>query len=263
MSLALIVSRLEKAVSNRVKVLSSVLFGAIGPVGVDTVMTLLYGSNASSWVKGIALMLELALPSVIIYLLWSEIRQLHNSALIDPLSGLYNRRGGNDILFSQLRNAFYQRRNRKHVAIAVAFIDIDYFKKINDTFGHAIGDQVIQKLSQIIRTVFPRITDVCVRQGGDEFVVMLPQHATATKQKMDELVRLVSESLNFVDGQHVGVTLSIGIASGYISRNEDLWGDELAAVFTRADQALYLVKTGGRNGTKILREMPPDSLMFG
>ncbi len=216
----------------------------------------------------IILTIELLLPSAMLFLLWKEIYQLNEQAVIDPLTRLLNRRGGEDALKRELSAIFRQFNEKERlespgIKVAVAFIDVDHLKKINDSHGHQAGDKVIQAVGEVLRTVFPRGIDIVMRQGGDEFLVMVPQmQASELKKKLEDctngkrcLLDAIANSEEIKQLTHgAGVTLSIGIASGIIPLEERKWGEVLSAITRRADAALYATKGSGRNGIRIMRE---------
>lgn len=247
---------LEKTVSIRTKKWITVVFGLLLPLLLDYVVV---QNNLAIWIKVLVLAVEFFSPALIIIFLWDEVGRLQKSALIDPLSGLYNRRGGEDMLAIELGMIFRQTSFREKVKVSIVAIDIDSFKQINDRFGHDVGDMVIRELSRILFEVFSRAMDVRVRLGGDEFMLLLPQTtATATKQKMEEVARLLLLSPEIMKYDGLKVTLSVGVASGFASYNTTIHGHGLTRVFKHADQALYFVKENGRNAIRILRESTED-----
>jgi diguanylate cyclase (GGDEF)-like protein len=153
-------------------------------------------------------------------------------ASTDSLTGLYNRRKFSE-LYSSSQVTMEQRDNE----MALIILDIDYFKKINDTFGHSIGDGVLIQISHALLKNLRNIDIVC-RWGGEEFVVLLPavdvKHAIFLAEKL-------RESIEILEIDMVGkVTASFGVTQVNM-------GDELEVVIERADKALYEAKTSGRN----------------
>ena len=136
------------------------------------------------------------------------------------------------------------RHDAAPAALAVALIDIDNFKKLNDTLGHAAGDTALHKLAQQVREQL-RPRDTVARFGGEEFVVLLPDLATAEAQQvLSRLQRQLTASLFMHDNQEVFVTFSAGVTT--------LRGDEpLELALERADEALYEAKHSGKNRTCI------------
>jgi diguanylate cyclase (GGDEF)-like protein len=155
----------------------------------------------------------------------------------DPLTGLSNRRGLERQLLGCCRMA-----KRRGLPVAIAAIDIDFFKQINDTRGHPEGDRVLRQLATIMRST-ARETDTVARLGGDEFVVILPDSDWRGARIFAERLRDTVQSASFgPPGGGIRVTLSIGVAVG--ERPEDLEPDLLMVA---ADEALYDAKEAGRD----------------
>jgi len=154
----------------------------------------------------------------------------------DFLTGLPNRK----LLAEQLARAMrLAKRNKKQAALL--FIDLDNFKKINDSMGHSIGDQLLQSVAKrFVESV--RITDSVFRQGGDEFVILLTEieHRDDAVQVAEKLIAAFALP-HKISGGEVVITLSIGV-SVY---PDD--GHDVATAFDHADRAMYHVKTNGRN----------------
>lgn len=159
-------------------------------------------------------------------------RILHALAATDTLTGLPNRRALHDVLQAGLSRA-----RQTGQPLAVALIDIDLFKVINDTHGHAAGDDVLRKISQVMRTEL-RQTDWLGRWGGEEFLLCLPDTTMSAATDLSERLRLAVQLHGFGHGQPV--TVSIGLA-------EVLGEDFLEQLLQRADGALYRAKAHGRN----------------
>lgn len=126
--------------------------------------------------------------------------------------------------------------------LSIIVLDIDFFKKINDSKGHPAGDLVLKELSQIISTKVVRAHDFFARYGGEEFVIMLVSAPIKAASEVAERIRATIEQHHFEsDGQKIPVTISCGVAA---RKPEELnWED----LFKRADQALYQSKQNGRN----------------
>ena len=157
---------------------------------------------------------------------------LKRKSELDALTGIYNR----DV-FSNL----LEMSNDKQVALLL--IDIDHFKEVNDTYGHIVGDRVLQKVAQQLKGAF-RQSDFPCRIGGDEFAVLM----TGADSSMEPIITSKIEAIRTAlcdtsDGLPV-TTLSIGIAFGPL--DEDV--DEDETLYKHADEALYVVKEAGRNG---------------
>ncbi|MFL5754762.1 MAG: diguanylate cyclase, partial [Chloroflexota bacterium] len=177
------------------------------------------------------------------------LQQTHERATIDRLTGVSNRQTLIGTLFAEL-----ERSNRYHRPFSLAFVDIDHFKAVNDTYGHAAGDVVLRGVAQTIRQNL-RGSDTMGRYGGEEFMLLLsetnPDEATALTEKLRVLV---SRQRFAVDGnQALQVTISIGIAGGV---GRDLRVDDL---IRDADAAMYSAKSLGRNQTYVFAEPDEDA----
>lgn len=163
--------------------------------------------------------------------------RLSTQAISDPLTGLYNRRYLADFIEREL-----SRTRRGGNKIVFAMIDIDHFKRVNDTFGHEAGDEVLRTLSAFLRTQI-RHEDLAFRYGGEEFLLVLP---CATLDGIAGRIEQIREGINAVAIEHLGkalpaITLSIGVA---VFPDH---GDSADSVIRCADAALYLAKEGGRD----------------
>jgi diguanylate cyclase (GGDEF)-like protein len=158
-------------------------------------------------------------------------------ATTDFLTGMLNRRE----LFVRADQEFERARRYRH-DLALMMIDIDHFKKVNDTFGHLVGDQVLRTLSRICQKQM-RHVDVLGRYGGEEILILMPEtdqgHAIAAAERLrNEIDAMVVETEN---GQ-VKVTVSIGLTSYQYGR-----GMNLEMMISHADNALFAAKSAGRN----------------
>lgn len=155
-------------------------------------------------------------------------RELETMANRDPLTGLSNRRAFEQCLSTEIELA-----RSKHYPLSIIYFDVDYFKNINDDYGHAAGDQVLQRLAQVIDARL-RTSDLFCRIGGDEFVIALPHtDACGGRQLAVRLGTIVSE-LAF-DTVPQSVTVSFGVVA-----LED--GDDISRVIDRADRAMLAFK---------------------
>ncbi|WP_395345715.1 diguanylate cyclase [Ningiella sp. W23] len=155
---------------------------------------------------------------------------------VDGLTRLYNRRYWQERFEREYKLSL---RNKKPISVLI--LDIDHFKKVNDTHGHQAGDKVIQSLAMLIRKA-TRETDICGRYGGEEFVVLLPDTTAETAKIVGERIRKVSERYVVThDETEINFTISAGIAEFNAVYNTPLQWLEAA------DQALYKAKEGGRN----------------
>jgi diguanylate cyclase (GGDEF)-like protein/PAS domain S-box-containing protein len=162
--------------------------------------------------------------------------QLQETAITDFLTKLYNRQG-----FFEIGQHEFQRFLRSARPLSLIAIDIDGFKAINDTFGHAAGDQVLILLGQRL-IVHLRKADVMARYGGDEFMVLLPETDLATALKIvKRLNRAMAEAPFQIGDQSIYLTISQGVSQA-AKGLQDLNG-----LIKQADEALYLAKAAGRN----------------
>jgi diguanylate cyclase (GGDEF)-like protein len=162
---------------------------------------------------------------------------LRELAITDSLTGLPNRRAVNDLGARQLRGA------RRHgFSFQVVMADLDYFKQVNDKYGHDAGDRVLKKFAQILKDV-SKDADLCGRMGGEEFLLILSHASVEEAANVVERVRAQIESTEFIfGGQRVTVTASFGIAD--LEKQQEA---DFTRLIARADKALYAAKRLGRN----------------
>jgi diguanylate cyclase (GGDEF)-like protein len=161
-------------------------------------------------------------------------KELYQECITDPLTRLYNRSYMKDFLNKKIKES-----QRNAYPLSVAMVDIDHFKKINDTYGHLIGDCVLQELSNFLKKYF-RGSDIVSRYGGEEIFIIMP---FATREdackKMEDIRKLVEKHL-FCDKKRIHITISVGIGSYKPGMNmEDL--------IKEADENVYKAKNTGRN----------------
>jgi len=162
--------------------------------------------------------------------------QLAEKAEKDALTGAFNK----GALLQRGPEAM-KRADVLKEPLSVLTFDIDHFKKINDTYGHATGDYVLREMSAIVRKKLIRSNDYFARSGGEEFVLILNGAPQKNAMEVAERVRATIQSASFVnDGKLIPVTISIGVAT----RNAEMEWDEF---LDRADRALYQSKQNGRN----------------
>ncbi len=167
---------------------------------------------------------------------------LRELSIKDGLTGLYNYRFFREILSEQ-----YNLAKRFRFPLSCIMIDIDFFKAVNDTYGHHAGDAVLSQLADILRHNV-RDADKAVRYGGEEFVVMLPYTDSGDAYIKAERLRQVVSKFPFIAGKdRVNVTISLGIAT--YADNKNIKRAEQLVVY--ADKALYQAKQRGRNQTVI------------
>jgi diguanylate cyclase (GGDEF)-like protein len=166
-------------------------------------------------------------------------KELENAAYIDALTGLYNRKH-----FTELANVDIERSLRLNQPIYTAMLDLDFFKKINDTHGHAAGDQILKATAGIIRHTI-RSYDLVGRYGGEEFVLLITNLDIKEACHMVERIRENMENnVTSYEDISMKVTCSIGLAK--FTEN-----DTLETSLKKADEALYAAKNSGRNLVKM------------
>jgi diguanylate cyclase (GGDEF)-like protein/PAS domain S-box-containing protein len=179
---------------------------------------------------GLAAQAALALENARLY---AEVQRL---AIVDELTGLYNRRG-----FYELGRRELDRAIRFGYPLAMLFIDIDHFKQFNDLYSYATGDRVLRMLGEHLR-IQVREIDLIGRYGGEEFVVLLPQTSAEESGAVAERIRKEVEGMRVVTGQGEDlITVSIGVCQ----KTADL--HDLEALVDRAGQVVHHAKNNGRN----------------
>jgi diguanylate cyclase (GGDEF)-like protein/PAS domain S-box-containing protein len=162
-------------------------------------------------------------------------QELIDAALTDPLTGLHNRRG-----LEGRAEAFHFRPGGAPVTQVWIMVDIDHFKRVNDTYGHEAGDEVLKAVAEALRST-ARGADIVARFGGEEFVLVLPDTSAELAVRIAERLRLAIEALSTnVEGQVIRVTASFGVAQRAAQEGQ-------LEVLERADAALYSSKKDGRN----------------
>ena len=162
--------------------------------------------------------------------------KLQQQAIHDPLTGLYNRRFLEETLSRELAQA-----RRANEPMSLAMLDIDHFKKINDTYGHAVGDLFLMALGDLLENK-TRAGDVACRFGGEEFIVVMPgAPLEVAANRINEFRQCFSAVKIDVAGKSVSVTFSAGVA-GF-----PLHGADDKSIIAEADRALYAAKEAGRN----------------
>jgi two-component system cell cycle response regulator len=166
-----------------------------------------------------------------------KVQQSIELALFDPLTGLNNRRFMENHLATMLDNARVRR-----APLTLMILDIDHFKRVNDTYGHDCGDEVLKSFADRLRGII-RGGDLLCRLGGEEFVIVMPGVNVHAAARIAERARLAIQQEQFVvdkSGRMIPVTVSIGLAE------RDAEGDA-GSLYRRADRALYRAKNEGRN----------------
>ena len=165
----------------------------------------------------------------------AELERLANT---DYLTNLYNRRS-----FFHVAEVEYVEAIRNGNPISITLIDLDFFKQVNDTYGHLVGDQVLVHIAKLIR-VYSRIRDVAARYGGEEFIIL---HPSIGRQEafliVDRIRKGVEQTPFLLDGNEIDVTLSAGVVDTHACTD----CAQIDDVLKLADKALYRAKDAGRN----------------
>jgi diguanylate cyclase (GGDEF)-like protein len=161
-----------------------------------------------------------------------EARELAGQAHTDPLTGALNRQGLREALLKRL-----QATGHYSDGLAVIFVDLDFFKRINDQHGHETGDEVLRRFAALVRAHI-RAADKLVRWGGEEFLLVCPETNAEQAALLAEKLRTSMELETWPNA--LAVTASFGVS-------EIQSGEDIGAAITRADGALYRAKAGGRN----------------
>ena len=167
-------------------------------------------------------------------------RRMQSLAITDPLSGLTNRRG-----FEEAASRLLSYAKRTETPLSLVIADIDNFKRINDTYGHTVGDKVVQEFSQLLRNS-ARGEDVTARIGGEEFALLLP--GTGAQEAVSGIERMrqgIENATISVGSEDINITASFGIATVEPGTNS------LDTTMQAADEALYRAKNSGRNRVEL------------
>ena len=167
----------------------------------------------------------------------NEVIALREQVVTDPLTGLYNLR-----YFHQALEQELERTERTRIATAVMMIDLDFFKQINDTWGHEAGNDVLTSVAAIIRASTRRL-DIQCRYGGEEFVVILPSTERRLAVQVAERLR---ENIAAAEVETAGQTLTVTASIGLAFHNADN-PDNASGLVASADHFLYKAKREGRN----------------
>jgi diguanylate cyclase (GGDEF)-like protein len=170
-----------------------------------------------------------------------KIRRLNNKlkglSLNDQLTGLYNRR-----FLDEFFKTYESTIKRHNINTAVAMIDIDNFKNINDTYGHQTGDEILKNISTVIKTTFKRSSDLLIRYGGEEFLVILPDIAN---KDAEEILTECRFSISLIDNNINSRAINVTVSIGWCMIPKDT--KELKEAISFADLALYKAKNIGKN----------------
>lgn len=203
-----------------------------------SVKTMPYHDAIDGSIKGIEFFTDVPTKAK----LYQENRKLKESSSIDPLTHLYNRTFMDYQIQSNINEA-----NTFNIGLGILFIDIDYFKNINDTYGHPIGDKVLQTIAKTL-SLNVRSHDFVGRYGGEEFLILCRDIDRPSLQMVAQKLRLlVQGATTFTnDNKPINVTISIGGAIYKNTLTQDTW-------IQHADKAMYQAKANGRNRVVIVK----------
>ncbi|MEX3968910.1 GGDEF domain-containing protein [Paraburkholderia sp. EG286B] len=178
-----------------------------------------------------------------------QLTQLRTEAEVDSLTGLANRRS-----FARTAAQAVAHAREQHRPLSVLALDLDHFKRVNDTYGHATGDCVLTAVARVLKGAL-RAEDLAARVGGEEFAAILPDTTAEQAQTVAERIRVSIQNTPIVveAGQTNSQTVIIGIASYHDGE------DNLMPAHERADAALYAAKSAGRNRVHVSTSAPAGS----
>lgn len=173
--------------------------------------------------------------------------KLKHLASTDGLTQLYNR-----TYFLSEAEKVLQTLHQEGGNVAVIMFDIDYFKVVNDTFGHVAGDHILSHVASVAKACL-RESDLIGRYGGEEFIICLPNTTVKEAHELANLIRLkVSKSTGIVSNKKISVTSSFGVSSCFIKAGDN--SNAMNTLMKQADQALYIAKNNGRNCVQVYKE---------
>ncbi|WP_439134467.1 sensor domain-containing diguanylate cyclase [Pseudomaricurvus sp.] len=186
---------------------------------------------------------SLMISAVVLFIAWITLnryqRRLEEMASTDKLTGLVSRQ-----VFDRLYHQVVKTTKRHHLPMSLIMADIDHFKRVNDTYGHPMGDRVIRAVAIMMKEL-TRDADVLCRWGGEEYLILLPDCSLEQAALVAEKIRQISEDQQLkVDDGDLSVTLSLGVAE--LRENETQ-----ESVIARADEALFKAKNLGRNRVEV------------
>jgi len=204
----------------------------------------------SLYTLGSMMLLFITVCVALFHVLRSELKKrrhaeekLHELVRIDDLTKLLNRRALDNAL-----DDLWSRSRRSKGTFSILFIDVDYFKFYNDTYGHQKGDEVLAAVSRAISLQLPRSSDIAARYGGEEFIVVLAETNADGAIFVGEKIRSAIEALNILHSKsqigHISVSVGVAVYDGAVHNS-------INAVLNAADSALYKAKGNGRNNVQI------------
>jgi diguanylate cyclase (GGDEF)-like protein len=217
----------------------SLLIGLLsGALGLPLVFT--HFDLSSAFVISFSMIVTWLVSAWLVFAVTEQSRRLKNMAVTDPLTGAYNRR----YLEEQAGQVMESWQRYRHSS-TMLLIDVDFFKRINDRYGHGVGDTAIKRLVEVISGRIRAVDTLC-RFGGEEFVVLLQDTGIDGAMRVAEELRALVETAKILP--EGSMTISIGVCEVIVADNVDHW-------FKLTDSALYLAKRNGRNRVEAAREL--------
>ncbi len=169
----------------------------------------------------------------------SDLDRATSEALLCPMTGILNRRG-----FEKKIESLLSQQAADGHSHCLVMLDIDHFKKVNDTHGHLMGDRVLQAVGEILRTAVTDANHAAARYGGEEFALLLPQTSLDKSVQLAEAVRSRTKAMKIRNRTTQEVLLTVTISGGVTAMKPD---DDASSLISRADAALYAAKNSGRD----------------
>ena len=169
----------------------------------------------------------------------SDLDRATSEALLCPMTGILNRRG-----FERKIESLLSQQTADGHSHCLVMLDIDHFRKVNDTHGHLMGDRVLQAVGEILRTAVTDANHAAARYGGEEFALLLPQTSLDQSIELAEAVRNRTKAMRIRNRTTQEVLLTVTISGGVTAMKPD---DDAASLISRADAALYAAKNSGRD----------------
>lgn len=213
-------------------------------IAIEAFSVALQSTYAVYWIMSFAFIVVVVLGYQF-YAYWISVLEqgkelAEEKARTDFLTGLNNRRA-----FYERAQVLHEQSVRDQLGYCVLLMDVDYFKRVNDKWGHEAGDKALSELSATIRDV-ARASDLCARLGGEEFVIFLPDTSIAEAYDLAEQLRkaVADRTIDLGGGSTLKLTVSIGLAQLMLSEGGGMLMDR---VISHADEAMYQAKSSGRN----------------
>ena len=220
----------------------AVVLGLVSAV-VGLPMIFTHFDASSAFVISFSMIVTWLVSAWLVFAVSEQSRRLKDLTVTDPLTGAYNRR----YLEEQAGQAMKSWQRYRHSS-TMLLIDVDFFKRINDKYGHAVGDTALKRLVEVLSSRIRAVDTLC-RFGGEEFVVLLQGTGISGAARVAEELRVLVENEKIVP--EGSLTISIGVCEVIVADSVDHW-------FNLADSALYLAKRNGRNRVEATQEVVPE-----